>query len=219
MKKRVEALKKCPLFSGISEDDIGSLLNCLNAKEICAKKGDIIFNAGDRPDYVGIILKGSVHVVQDDYWGERIILTAVQEGGLFGESFSCAEASVLPVSVLAREDVVFLLVDCKKMLLTCSSTCQFHTRLIRNIMKILANKNIMLTRKIEHITKKTTREKVLSYLSECALENRSNSFNIPFNRQELADYLSVERSALSNTLCKMRDNGEIQFEKNKFILK
>lgn len=218
MKGYFEILKKCPLFAGITEDDMKSLLACLNAKEINVNKGEMILNVGDRPEYIGIVLKGNVHIVQEDYWGNRTILMDVQEGGLFGEAFSCAGASEFPISVLARESGMFLLVDCQKMSTTCSSSCSFHAHLIRNLMKILANKNIMLTRKMKHITKKTTRDKVLSYLSECAMSNGSNSFTIPFNRQELADYLSVERSALSNTLCKMRDNGEIQFEKNKFTI-
>lgn len=211
-------LKKCPMFTGISENDIKPMLSCLNAKEIKVRKGELIFAAGDRPEYVGIVLSGSVHVVQEDYWGNRTILVAVQAGGLFAEAFSCAEAAVLPVSVLAHDDCTILLIDFKRILTTCSSSCVFHTRLIRNLMKILANKNIALTQKIEYITKKSVRDRVLSYLSACALSEGSNSFSIPFNRQELADYLSVERSALSNTLGKMRKEGIINFEKNIFSL-
>lgn len=218
MEKYFNILKKCPLFMGISEDEMRAMLECLTAKKIEVEKGETIFSEGDRPDYIGIVLKGSVHISQDDYWGNRAILTDVQEGGMFGEAFSCAEAAAFPVTVSAREDGVVLLVDCRKVLTVCSSACLFHTRLIRNLMKILANKNIALTKKMEHITKKTTRDKVLSYLSECAVVAESNTFSIPFNRYELADYLSVERSALSNTLCKMRDEGIIQFEKNKFVL-
>lgn len=218
MEKALTESKKCPLFMGIPEEDMESLLNCLNAKEISAKKGGVIFAAGDRPDYVGIVLEGSVHVVQEDYWGNRTILTAVSPGGLFAEAFSCAESAALPVSVIAHDDCTILLMDCRRILTTCSSACVFHAGLIRNLMKILANKNILMTQKMEHITKKTTKEKVLSYLSECAVSAGTNTFSIPFNRQELAEYLSVERSALSNTLCKMRDEGTIQFEKNKFIL-
>ena len=218
MKNIFITLKKCPLFMGISENDMRSLLGCLNAKESSIKKGEGIFSAGDRPEYVGIVLSGSVHVVQEDYFGNRTILTAVQPGGLFCETFSAAEAAVLPVSVLAYSDCEILLIDCRRMLTTCSSSCAFHSRLTRNFMKVVASKNIALTQKIEHITKKSVRERVLSYLSECALAEGSNSFSIPFDRQGLADYLSVERSALSNTLSKMRDDGIIEFEKNRFVL-
>lgn len=203
---------------GISENDLESLLVCMDAKRRIALKGEPLFVAGDRPEYVGIVLKGGVHVVQEDYWGKRTILSVVQVGGLFGEAFSAAEVAVLPVSVLAYSDCEILLIDCRKMLTTCSSSCLFHTQLTRNLMKVVASKNIALTQKIEHITKKTVRDRVLSYLSECALSEGKNSFSIPFNRQELADYLSVERSALSNTLGKMQVEGIIEFSKNKFTL-
>lgn len=218
MEKRCNTISNCPLFAGITDGDMSLLLNCLNAREIRPKKGAVIFAAGDRPDYVGIVAEGSVHVVQEDYWGNRTILAAVPAGGLFGEAFSCAEAATLPVSVLAREDCTILLIDCKRILTACSSACVFHSRLVRNLMKVVAGKNIALTQKIEHITRKSVRDRVMSYLSACALAAGGNSFSIPFNRQELADYLSVERSALSNTLGKMRDEGILAFEKNRFTL-
>ncbi|MCP1110776.1 CRP-like cAMP-binding protein [Lachnospiraceae bacterium PM6-15] len=218
MNEKIEIVRRCPLFAGIEEKDMQALMACLQAKEMNVKKGETIFSVGERPDYIGIVLQGKAHVIQEDYWGNRTILTDVQAGDLFGEAFSLAEATELPVSVIAGEDSTVLLVDSRRILTSCSSACNFHTRLIRNLMKIIANKNIMLTRKMEHITKRTTREKVLSYLSACALIHGSNTFTIAFNRQEFADYLSVERSALSNTLCKMRDEGIIQFTKNKFTI-
>ncbi len=218
MNKDFSLLKKCPLFIGVSEDDIKSLLDCLSAKERVVKKGEMIFSVGDRPEYVGIVLEGNVHIMQEDYWGNRTILTSVRAGGLFAEAFSAAEAATLPVSVFAQSDGKVLLIDCRKLLTTCSNSCVFHARLVRNLMKIVSVKNIALTQKIEHITKKSVRERVMSYLSECALAEGSNSFAIPFNRQELADYLSVERSALSNTLSKMQSEGIISFEKNKFTI-
>jgi CRP-like cAMP-binding protein len=167
---------------------------------------------------VGIVLSGSAFVLQEDYWGNRNILSNIGVGGIFGESFSCAEAAALPVSVIAKEDSVILLINVKKILTICSTACAFHTSLIMNLMRILANKNRYLTRKIEHITKKTTREKVLSFLSECAVQGGKNTFEIEFNRQELADYLSVERSALSAVLSKMKEEGIIDYYKNTFRL-
>ncbi|NLJ41925.1 MAG: Crp/Fnr family transcriptional regulator [Clostridiales bacterium] len=218
MKVNLTILKKCSLFAGILEKDLLILLPHLNAEKRVMEKGAVVFNVGDRPEHVGVVLSGSVNVVHEDYWGNRTILSVVQSGGIFAESFSYAEAKSLPVSVVAREDSEILLLDCTRILTTCSSSCAFHTALIRNLMKILANKNIMLTRKMEHITKKTTRDKVLSYLSECAVSAGRDTFDIPFNRQELADYLSVDRSALSNSLCKMRDEVLIEFYKNSFRL-
>ncbi len=218
MKKYVEVLKKCPLFRGIDEADLLSLLTCLNAKEKTVQKDEFVMIAGDMPEDIGVVLSGGVHIVQEDYWGNRAILSALQTGGLFAEAFACSDVASLPVSVVARENCDILFVDCKRILTVCSSSCAFHTMLIHNLTKVLAGKNIMLTRKMEHITKKTTREKVLSYLSECAIKAGKNSFDIPFDRQELADYLAVERSALSKTLCSMRDEGVLEFRKNRFSL-
>lgn len=218
VEKAFDQLKTCPLFAGISEADRAALLDCLGAKVRKMEKNEVLFALGDRPEHVGIVLAGSVHIVQEDYWGNRTILAAAQAGELFGEAFACAEAAVFPVSVIARSAGSVLLVDCRRILTTCSASCIFHARLIRNLMKIMATKNMFLTRKMEHITKKSTQERVRSYLSECALAEGKNSFAIPFNRQELADYLSVERSALSNTLCKMRDEGMIEFCKNRFTI-
>lgn len=218
MQDYIEVLKKCPLFAGIDKTNLSALLSCLNAKQKAIKKEESVFTAGGRADYFGIVLEGNVYVHQEDFWGNRTILTTVQAGGIFGEAFCCAENTAVPVSVTAKETSVVLLVDSKRIISTCSSVCEFHTTLIRNLMRIIAKKNIRLTKKIEIFTKKSVRERVLYYLSECALKEGKNTFSIPFNRQELADYLSVERSALSNTLSKMRDEHIIEFEKNRFRL-
>ena len=194
------------------------LLQCLNAQEKHLTKGDLLFPRGNILTHPGIVLSGNIHIVQEDYWGNHTILTSIQSGGLFGESFACAKKAPLCISASAVSDSTILFIDYARILTTCSSACEFHTTLIQNLVQILANKNIHLTQKMEHITKKTTRGKVLSYLSECVAAYGKNVFEIPFNRQELADFLSVERSALSNTLCKMRDSGEIKFHKNKFTL-
>lgn len=216
--KNVDAIRICPLFQGIAEADVPSMLKCLNAQEKAYRKNEYIFKTGESPVFVGVVLSGSVHVVREDYWGNRTILTSVEPGNLFGEAFSCAEATVLPVSVIAREDTTVLLLDYRKIITTCPTACTFHARLVQNMLKILANKNMMLTQKMDHITKKTTKEKVLSYLSEQAFLAGSNRFTIPFNRQELADYLSVERSALSGTLSKMKQEGTVDYWKNSFRL-
>lgn len=214
----MDALNACPLFAGVKETDLPALLACLHAKKKTVQKEEILFAAGDPPEFVGVVLSGSVNIVQEDYWGRRSILAHIGEGGLFGEAFSCAQAEVLPVSVIARQQGSVLLMDCRRILTVCPASCVFHTALIQNLTRILANKNISLTRKIQHIAKKTTREKVLSYLSECAVSAGENTFEIPFNRQELADYLSVERSALSKTLCQMQGEGILAFHRNRFSL-
>jgi len=218
MEENIRTLKKCPLFANIKDSDMKVLLQCLNAQEKHLAKGELLFSRGSILTHPGIVLSGNIHIVQEDYWGNHTILTSIQAGDLFGESFACANKAPLCICASAAVDSTILLVDYSRILTTCASACEFHTTLIQNLIQILANKNINLTQKIEHITKKTTRGKVLSYLSECVAASGKNVFEIPFNRQELADFLSVERSALSNTLCKMRDRGEIKFHKNKFTL-
>lgn len=206
------------LFEGIRPSEMESLLSCLSAREQSYEKDDFVFTAGARAALTGLVVSGSLRILKEDYWGNRTIIQIVEKGELFGESFSCAEISHVPVSVMAAEHTEVLLLDCKKILTTCPRSCQFHTKIIHNMMKILARKNIGLMQKMEHITKRTTREKLLSYLSEQAVICGANRFDIPFNRQELADYLSVDRSAMSAELGRMKDEGMIEYHRNHFIL-
>jgi CRP-like cAMP-binding protein len=216
--KIIPILKKSPLFNGIAEGDMQALLDCLSASTRSFESGSFIFLAGETVTVVGVVLNGGVNILQEDFWGNRTILAHIAPGGLFGEAFSCAGIDKLPVSVLATQPTDVLLIDYKRISKTCSSSCVFHTRMIQNMMEILARKNVMLTQKIEHVTRHTTREKLLSYLSQQAIQVGERKFEVPFNRQELADYLSVDRSAMSLELCKMRDDGILSFHKNHFEL-
>ncbi len=218
MKKYFEALKSCTLFREIDEAEITAMLECLGATIKAYGKGTYIWTAESKALQVGIVLSGSVNIIKEDYWGNRTILAKAEKGEMFGEAFSCANVERLPIGVVAAENTEIMLIDCKRIITTCSSACLFHTMLIRNMMKILAEKNIMMTQKMDHMARRTTREKLLSYLSSQAIKARSNSFNIPFDRQELADYLSVDRSAMSNELSKMRDEGILSYKKNYFVL-
>lgn len=213
-----DKLKSCPLFGGISEAEMGTLLSCLSATEKHYEKNSFVFMSGDNVRSIGIVLEGGVHITQEDFWGNKTILAEIGSGGLFAEAFSCAETEELPVNVLAVRESDILLIDYRRIIKTCSSACGFHTSLIRNMLVTLARKNIMLTQKMEILSRRTTREKLLAYLSGQALKAGSNSFEIPFNRQELSEYLSVDRSAMSNELSKMRNDGILEFHRNSFIL-
>ncbi len=217
-KNRSGILSQSLLFQGIAEKDIGSMLGCLSAREKTYKKNAYILSAGDSVTEVGIVLSGSVNVIKEDFWGNRAIIAKSGAGELFAEAFSCIDTDKLPISIVASENSEVLFIDYKKIITTCSSACTFHTLLINNMIKILANKNIMLMQKIEHTACRTTRDKLLSYLSAQAIQAQSNSFTIPFNRQELADYLSVDRSAMSNELSKLRNEGILEFNKSRFHL-
>ena len=223
MKLNYLVLCKCPMFAGINEADIKKLLECLHVVQKRYKKNRFIFSAGDKIETIGIVLKGAVHIVREDYWGKRKILARIESGGLFGEALAFGNVDKFPVSVIAAEESEIMLMNCRRIIISCHCACVFHTKLIKNLMVLLAQKNITLIQKLEHITQNTTREKLLSYLDEqaCRFGKKTKTgveFTIPFNREELADYLSVDRSAMSAELSKMRNDGLIIYRKNHFQL-
>lgn len=218
MKNNLEILKSVALFKGMDESELQPLLSCLSAKPAHYEKNQIVFMGGEEISSFGIVLSGQVQVVQEDYYGNRSILANIGAGDLFGESFACAEIRTLPVSVITTAESDLLFIDCYRLAAPCANACAFHRRLIQNMLNIIAMKNISLTQKIEFTSKRTTREKLLAYISAEAKKAGSSRFSIPFNRQELADYLSVERSAMSAELSKLRDDGVLNFHKNQFEL-
>lgn len=218
MKNNIQILRSNPLFEGIDESDIMCMLTCLSMKESVYEKDSYILMADNKITHIGIIISGSANIIKEDYWGNRAIISKISQGEMFGEAYCCAEVLTSHVSVVACEKTEVLYIDYKKVITTCSNSCEFHSRLIENMVRILARKDIILTKKIEYLVKRTTRDKLLSYLSSQALGANSNVFDIPFSRQELADYLSVDRSAMSNELCKLRDEGILKFNKNHFEL-
>lgn len=212
-------LSRSPLFADIDTAALPGLLERLKAKEAHFHKGGFIFTATESTPQIGIVLSGSAHVLQEDFWGNRTILSLISVGDLFGEAFACAEVPKIPVSVMAATtNTTVLLLEYQRIISPDSGALLFYEKLIHNLMKILAQKNIFLTQKIEHLSKNTIREKLLSFLSLSALQAHSKDVTIPFNRQELADYLSVNRSALSRELNAMKQDGLIDFTGNSFSL-
>lgn len=218
MKKFIPILEKTSLFSNIIPSDIEFMLNCLSAKIAYYRKDELILHAGENINSLGMILKGKVLIQKEDFWGNRSIISEVSEGFTFAETYAFISTIPLEMSVIASTDCTILFLDVQKIIKTCSASCSFHNQLIQNLLSDVAKKNMLLTKKIEHMSKKTIREKLLSYLSNESQKNSSASFKIPFNRQELADYLSVDRSALSNELSKLMNENIIKFKKNEFIL-
>jgi CRP-like cAMP-binding protein len=218
MKKYLEILRRCPLFYGIDDDNLIKMLTCLGARITEFDKKYTIFAEGSPAKHIGIVLSGKAQIVQVDFYGNRSIVSDVKPTELFAEAFACAECTSLPISVVASEPCEIMLIECSHILHTCQNNCGFHQALIFNLMKDLATKNLRFHERIEITSKRSTREKLLSYLSEEAKRQNSSTFTIPFNRQQLADFLSVDRSAMSNELGKMRDEGLLQFERNRFEL-
>jgi CRP-like cAMP-binding protein len=218
MKEYLEILKSAALFHGIAESELQPLLSCLSAEKVCYEKGQTIFFSGESIDRFGIVLSGQIQIVYDDFYGNRNILAKIATGNLVGESFACAEIKTLPVSVIATTESEILFIDFRKLAVPCTKACSFHGRLIQNMLSVVSMKNISLTQKMEFTSKRTTREKLLAYLSAEAQKAGSSCFSIPFNRQELADYLSVDRSAMSAELAKLKGDGVLNFHKNRFEL-
>lgn len=219
MKNKMEILKRTPLFKGMSEEEISTVLDCLGSKESTYEKNNFIFSLEATNPTVGIILSGTVVVIKEDFWGNRSMLTKLGAGDIFGEAFTCAQTEKLPVGVLASEKCEVLFIDYRKIINAPEIRYSFQNKLIQNMLVILAGKNVMLTQKIEHLMKRSTREKILSYLSAQALEKGSHVFDISLSRQEMADYLAVDRSALSNELSKLQQEGFLTFRRNHFELK
>ncbi len=218
MKKYLPVLRNTKMFAGLNDDEINSMLSCLDAKLYHYQKGAFVLREGEHLNNITILAKGSLHIQKNDYWGNRSILDQIAVGEMFGEAYIAPESGPLLNDVVAIEDSTVIFFNVKRVITTCSSACRFHAMVVQNLFFAISDKNRKLVQKLGHISKRSTREKLISYLSEEAKRQKSANFVIPFNRQQLADYLFVDRSAMSNELCKMRDEGLIEFKKNYFNL-
>lgn len=218
MKEYQEILDRCPLFDGIRAEDLRSMLTCIGGTVRQVAKGGIVFHEGDPATHVGMVLHGAVRLVREDYYGNRSIVAHIGPSELFGESYACAEVTSLPISVVADADSTVLLMDCRRITTTCSSACSFHSRIIFNLLRLVAEKNLMFDQKIQVTSQRGTREKLMAYLLNQAKLQNSSAFTIPYDRQALADYLEVERSGLSAVIGKLRQEGVLESERNYFKL-
>ena len=211
-------LENAPLFKDVPPEEINVMLQCLGTEERDYDKGETIFHAGDVIHNIGLVLTGRVQIENDDVWGNKSVMESVGPGFAFAESYACLPGEPLMVSAIAAEPSHILFLDTGRVLTTCPSACTHHNRLIHNLLYIMAKKNLMLTRKIDHMGQRSIREKVMAYLSFESEKQKKKTVGIPFNRQQLADYLAVDRSALSAELSRMKKDGLIEFEKNIFTL-
>ena len=219
MKEFFPALHAAALFSGISDDELAAMLSCLGARINTFPKGTRLLRAGEQVEEVGLVLAGSALIMQEDIWGNRNILSKTGPGQTFADVFACAPGAVLNVSVEAESTMTVMFLHIRRVLSVCPSACSYHSRFIRNLLGELAEKNLRLNEKLTHMGQRTTRTKLMSYFSAEALRRGVYEFDIPFSRQQLADYLGVERSGLSVELGKMRDEGLLDFHKSHFLLK
>ena len=215
----LSVLRTSGIFFGISEEETEKMLHCLEVRPETFQKDEYILLAGDRVEAFGLVITGKVLIIQEDFWGNRNILAAVGAGHCFAETFACSPGAVLNVSVIAETNVQVLFLNVKRILTTCPSTCSHHSRMIRNLLSELAEKNLRLNEKITHLGQRSRRAKILSYLSAEAQRHGSAEFDIAFSRQQLADYLSVDRSGLSMELSRMQEEGLLEYRKKHFVLK
>ena len=218
MEKYFHILNRCALFHGIDPVDIPGLLACLGASVRKVAKNQHILAEGDPATWVAILLSGSAEIINQDIYGNRSILSQITPGELFGESFSCSGVQTLPVSVIATDDSHVMLIDCRRITTSCSNACGFHNQMIYNLLQSVAVRNLEFHQKLEIVSKRTTREKLMAYLLSEAKKHGSNSFTIPYDRQGLADYLGVERSAMSAELSKLQKDGILTTNRSHFTL-
>lgn len=218
MKKFIPILKRTQMFSGVGVDEIDSMLSCLGARLCNYTKGEYVIRQGEHLSDILVLVDGILHIQKDDFWGNRSILGEFSAGEMFGEAYVAPGSGTVRNDVVAIEKSAVIFFDVKRILTTCSSACRFHSTVVQNLFFSISEKNRKLVQKIGHMSKRSTRAKLLSYLSEEAKRHNNRHFMIPFSRQQLADFLCVDRSAMSNELCKMRDEGLLKFDKNEFTL-
>ncbi len=213
-----QLISQIPLFRHMDGSAVQAALHGLHAVEEHYSKGSFIRSAGDAADFIGIVLQGTVQILQEDYNGRRSITSAFGPGDMFAEAFSCAGAAELPVGIFAAADCTVLILKIDQLLSPQKEACGFHHLLMRNLLQLMAQKNMLLNRKLYHVSRRTTAEKLLSFLNDYARLQHANEFSIPYDRQALADYLGVDRSAMSAELSKLQKQGLLQTKGSHFKL-
>lgn len=214
-----QLLMNTMLFRGMSAEEIKAILACLGAYEKKYRKDEVIYSAGECVENIGFVLSGSVNITIEDMWGSSTILGRSAPGQLFAETYACIPGEPLMVNAIAGENSEIMFLNARRMMTTCQNACPYHNKLIQNMLKISAMKNLALSRRSVHTSSKSIRARLISYLSEQSRRSASSQFTIPFNRQQLADYLGVDRSAMSNELSKMQRDGLLTYRKSTFCLK
>ncbi|MBK5200829.1 MAG: Crp/Fnr family transcriptional regulator [Spirochaetaceae bacterium] len=217
MKEYIETIKKAPIFKNFSEENIIKFLGCSKAKVKIYKKNEIIFLAGNLSENIGLIIEGVAHVIREDFWGNKTIVGELHENEIFGEVFAIQNIP-LENTAIAKTTVKILLINTDLILNPCQEGYVFHDTILINLIMILAKKTMAMNRKLEHITKRNMKDKILSYLSRVSEKEKKKTFVIPYNRTELSEFLCVDRAALSKELSKLQKEGLINYKKNEFTL-
>ncbi|QQK08073.1 Crp/Fnr family transcriptional regulator [Miniphocaeibacter halophilus] len=214
--KDFKSLLNYDIFKGILEDEMKPMFNCIGIYSKKYYKNEYIYFDGNELNNIGLIYKGTVHMIKEDYWGNKSIFMIMNRGEIFGESYICSDILTSSVSFYANTDCEIIFLPFSRVLKTCKNSCQFHNRLIENMVTEIAKKNIQLIEKVDILSKRTIREKIMTYLSQIAQISGEKSFVLPMGRNELSEYLGVNRSALSRELAQMKKEKIIDFSKNTF---
>ena len=207
-----------PFFTGISPDKRMAMLTCLGARVRTVRKGEFLVLAQDEVRYIGIVLSGEIHMIHEDRWGDKAVLAVIRSGGLFGETFVCGTVLQSIVTFQAVKNTKFLVLPFHKVLHVCTNACPFHFQLIENMLRLMADKNAQLLEKLEVISQKTLRKKLLTYFSFQSEQAGSPTFTIPMTRTQLADYLCADRTAVARELSHMKADGLIEIDQQRVTL-
>ena len=211
-------IKNSPVFYGMNDEELRGLLECFHARVRKYEKDEMIIRQGDIVSNIYLILEGAVNIEKDSYWGRRIIISRLGKNDNLALSFVGSKNIESNVDAITVENTLVLILGYEQCTSMCQNACTRHKVLINNLFQILSRENIELIQKIENVSQKTIRDKLMTFLSNEAQKKHSNSFSIQFNRQDLADYLNVDRSAMSFELSKLQKEGLIKYDKNKFEL-
>ncbi|WP_026659038.1 Crp/Fnr family transcriptional regulator [Butyrivibrio sp. AC2005] len=213
----ISVLEKSRLFLGMTSRELSSCLESLDAREKKYRKDDVILHAGDQTSNIGMVLSGSVTIESNDVWGNCTVLSHVGKNQYFAETYALL-GEVLLVDVRANEDCSILFCNIRNLLNDSKKSSSWKEKLLKNILIISSQKNLILSGRSFHTSPKSCRGRLLSYLNSIALQTGSKEFDIPFNRQQLADYLNLERTNMSKELSHMKDEGLIEYRKSHFKL-
>lgn len=219
MTQLLKTLGRTALFRGLSEEEAEKALSCLGTQRRCYAKGEAVLRAGDHVGSIALVLSGSVCIENNDAWGNKSVLDRLGQGQVFAETYACVPGEPMMVDVIAMEEAEILFLNVPELFRLSAAGKGEYSHLIHNMTIISARKNLLLSRRILHTSSKKIRDRLLSYLSYQAGLQKNRYIDIPLNRQQLADYLSLDRSALSKELSKMKKEGLLDYHKNSFVLK
>lgn len=212
----IDTIKQSPLFNNMENDEIISLFLCLNPKIHSFNKNECIVNAGESIDKFGLVLEGEVNVIKESAEGNRIIISVIKKGDLFGEMLVFSSQKIWPVTVRVQSSCKILFITNSDLIIRCGKNCSWHISMVENFMKVMSDKALMLNKKVQYLSIKSIRGKISTYLLEQYKKNKGNTIVLPLKRNELADFLNVSRPSMSREICKMRDEGIIDFHLSTF---